>query len=390
MIVYGRDGRLGPRIKHLFQGTFRNPEANRLTGVYEMVLRRGVEGSPGLQRRQRRVLDTSSTYVRGEENLVGWRPRGDSLIFDHQWELEKLTRLTETEKTRHFLLLRERLGIDRPLVVAASGTQILDKREKEAVNLVARASGEGRAIVRPHPAKDPFEPWEMTAQEREVANKYIRLIQYHCPTSRPLASEEETPGEGERLLAESLANSSQHDLMSPEPRRPQSLVLEQLPHLLGRLGQGSPSPPSPVSSLLPDLEEIRVSPCIAKKGHLNVLEEKSKGWKKRWVVVRRPYVFIFRDERDPCERALINLATARTEYSPGEAAAGVSHSFSIVTYQRGYLIQAASDRDLHDGLYAINPLLAGQIKSKTGRAARPQQANGTPANGRAGGARGSE
>ena len=194
-----------------------------------------------------------------------------------------------------------------------------------------------------------------------------------------------------------MANSSQHDLMSPEPRRPQSLVLEQLPHLLGRLGQGSPSPPSPVSSLLPDLEEIRVSPCIAKKGHLNVLEEKSKGWKKRWVVVRRPYVFIFRDERydestgvpmlnllhrDPCERALINLATARTEYSPGEAAAGVSHSFSIVTYQRGYLIQvnccifssnsnimvsptqAASDRDLHDWLYAINPLLAGQIKSK--------------------------
>ena len=85
--------------------------------------------------------------------------------------------------------------------------------------------------------------------------------------------------------------------------------------------------------------------------------------------------------RDPCERALINLATARTEYSPGEAAAGVSHSFSIVTYQRGYLIQvncsstssmtfptqAASDRDLHDWLYAINPLLAGQIKSKVGR-----------------------
>lgn len=51
------------------------------------------ELSTGAQRRQRRVLDTSSTYVRGEENLNGWRPRGDSLIFDHQWELEKLTRL---------------------------------------------------------------------------------------------------------------------------------------------------------------------------------------------------------------------------------------------------------------------------------------------------------
>ena len=66
----------------------------------------------GVQRRQRRVLDTSSTYVRGEENLDGWRPRGDSLIFDHQWELEKLTRLEEVGRVRHLLLLRERLGLD--------------------------------------------------------------------------------------------------------------------------------------------------------------------------------------------------------------------------------------------------------------------------------------
>lgn len=45
----------------------------------------------GVQRRQRRVLDTSSTYVRGEENLHGWRPRGDSLIFDHQVRYKTLT-----------------------------------------------------------------------------------------------------------------------------------------------------------------------------------------------------------------------------------------------------------------------------------------------------------
>lgn len=66
----------------------------------------------GVQRRQRRVLDTSSTYVRGEENLHGWRPRGDSLIFDHQWELEKLTRLEEVERVRYMLLLWDKLCID--------------------------------------------------------------------------------------------------------------------------------------------------------------------------------------------------------------------------------------------------------------------------------------
>jgi kinesin family member 1 len=65
--------------------------------------------------------------VRGEENLHGWRPRGDSLIFDHQWELEKLTRLQEVEKVRHLLLLRERLGIDRQL---PQRTHELNKSEK--------------------------------------------------------------------------------------------------------------------------------------------------------------------------------------------------------------------------------------------------------------------
>lgn len=40
-------------------------------------------------------MDTSVAYVRGEENLAGWRPRGDSLILEHQWELEKLELLHE-------------------------------------------------------------------------------------------------------------------------------------------------------------------------------------------------------------------------------------------------------------------------------------------------------
>ena len=41
--------------------------------------------------------------------LQGWRPRGDSLIIEHQWELEKLTRLEMVEKARHVLLLRDQL-----------------------------------------------------------------------------------------------------------------------------------------------------------------------------------------------------------------------------------------------------------------------------------------
>ena len=31
---------------------------------------------------------------------------------------------------------------------------------------------------------------------------------------------------------------------------------------------------------------------------MNFLEEKTKGWIKRWVVIRRPYILIFKDEKD--------------------------------------------------------------------------------------------
>ena len=58
--------------------------------------------------------------------------------------MEKLQRLIDTERTRHFLLLREKLGIDKPLSFPYNAHN-LDKSEKEACNLVAKASGEGRA-----------------------------------------------------------------------------------------------------------------------------------------------------------------------------------------------------------------------------------------------------
>lgn len=95
--------------------------------------------------------------------------------------MEKLQRLVATEKTRHFLLLREKLGIDKPLSFS-SASHHLDKSEKEACNLVAKASGEGRAssLAKPPSAvKDPYAPWDMTPREKELSQKYLKLMTYH-------------------------------------------------------------------------------------------------------------------------------------------------------------------------------------------------------------------
>ncbi len=86
-------------------------------------------------------------------------------------------------------------------------------------------------------------------------------------------------------------------MISPEPQRPKSLILDNLPGLLGRLGDVSPSGSGGVvaggagagsgrdvsprqspaqMSLVSDVEEIRVSPIVSKRGVLNVLEQRNK------------------------------------------------------------------------------------------------------------------
>ncbi|XP_076167986.1 kinesin family member unc-104 isoform X9 [Ptiloglossa arizonensis] len=385
MIIYGRDARVGPRsLKHLFSGSYRNQEANRLSGVYELVLRRSSEaGSPGVQRRQRRVLDTSSTYVRGEENLHGWRPRGDSLIFDHQWELEKLTRLEEVERVKHTLLLRERLGIDK-VPYCNKISHDFTKSEKEVCNMMAKATNETHASpvkLKRSTSKEGYENCEMTERERELATKYIKLIQGRIPSKEPILLSDVSPGEDTMAdmsasMMSSVISSSSQELSSPERARLQELQESILASESNNqtcniapapLGSSSPSKENLVL-YVPEVEEIRISPVIARKGYLNVLEHKTNGWKKRWVAVRRPYVLIFREEKDPVERALINLATAQVEYSEDQLAmVKVPNTFSVVTKHRGYLLQTLGDKEVYDWLYAINPLLAGQIRSKLAR-----------------------
>ncbi|XP_043645922.1 kinesin-like protein unc-104 isoform X7 [Drosophila teissieri] len=357
MVIYGRDARTGPRsLKHLFSGQYRNPEANRLTGVYELALRRASEA--GVQRRQRRVLDTSSTYVRGEENLHGWRPRGDSLIFDHQWELEKLTRLEEVGRMRHLLLLRERLGMD-------TNPNPTTKTEKDVCNLAARAATSPVHMVIPQspqtPVKDPQQiipEREYNQREQDLMLKCLKLVQGRYTKSEAndtqTQSDVSPSDEGCADMTVSCISSNSMELCSPDRA--------DAPN-----GWEAPAPATqpalPLRLYVPELEEIRVSPVVARKGLLNVLEHGGSGWKKRWVIVRRPYVFIYRSEKDPVERAVLNLATAHVECSEDQAAmVKIPNTFSVVTKHRGYLLQTLGDKEVHDWLYAINPLLAGQIK----------------------------
>ena len=127
------------------------------------------------------------------------------------------------------------------------------------------------------------------------------------------------------------ASSSSSDLSRFAHLDP-SYTLSSLPHQMG--GSISPSMPKSRSmeslmntagialKYIPSVEEVRISPVVSRRGYLNFLEEKGTGWVKKFVVVRRPFAFIYNHEKDPVERALINLGTARIEFNDEDIANG--------------------------------------------------------------------
>lgn len=403
MVFYSRDAKISPprSLRSLFgSGYSKSPDSNRVTGIYELSLCKMADtGSPGMQRRRRKVLDTSVAYVRGEENLAGWRPRGDSLILEHQWELEKLELLHEVEKTRHFLLLRERLGDSIPKSLSDSLSPSLSSgtlsTSTSISSQISTTTFESAITPSESSGYDSADIESLVDREKELATKCLQLLthtfnrefnQVHgsisdCklsdvspigrdPSVSSFSSSTLTPSSTCPSLVDSRSNSM--DQKTPEANSRASSPCQEFEQFqiiptvetpyLARAGKHE------FLNLVPDIEEVRAGSVVSKKGYLHFKEPLSSNWVKHFVVVRRPYVFIYNSDKDPVERGIINLSTAQVEYSEDQQAmVKTPNTFAVCTKHRGVLLQALNDKDMNDWLYAFNPLLAGTIRSKLSR-----------------------
>lgn len=217
--------------------------------------------------------------------------------------MEKLTRLEEVGRVRHLLQLRERLGMD-------TNPNPTTKTEKDVCNLAARASASPVHMIIPGSPQTPVqEPIiterEYTQSENELLMKCVHLIQGRCgstvgksdaadptaPATAAIANNnlqvDASPGdEGCADMNMSYISGNSIELCSPDRI--------DMPN-----GWEAPAPavqPTlPLRLYVPELEEIRVSPVVARKGYLNVLEHGGSGWKKRWVVsfLHHPLLWVY-------------------------------------------------------------------------------------------------
>ncbi|XP_029974253.1 kinesin-like protein KIF1B isoform X3 [Salarias fasciatus] len=411
MVFYSRDAKISPprSLRNLFgSGYSKTPDCNRVTGIYELSLcKMSDSGSPGMQRRRRKVLDTSVAYVRGEENLAGWRPRGDSLILEHQWELEKMEQLHEVEKTRHLLLLREKLGEAAPVGTAPTAKSLSESLSPSMSSGTLSTSTSISSQISSTTFESAITPSESSGydsadieslvdREKELATKCLRLLTHtfnseynqvvnsisDCklsdispmgrdPSVTSFSSATLTPSSTCPSLSDSRCGSL--DQKTPEnssrASSPACSDYENFPMVptletsyLARAGKNE------FLNLVPDIEEMRPGSVVSKKGFLSFMEPRSNSWVKHFVVVRRPYVFIYNSDKDPVERGVLNLSTAQVEYSEDQQAMlKTPNTFAVCTKHRGILLQANNEKDMNDWLYAFNPLLAGTIRSKLAR-----------------------
>lgn len=394
-------------IKSFFSGTsVRSGRCNQMSSIYELALYRSVDYSSPRHNPLRtlstydfhsQVMSSSfsttnlSTYSKPliQQSAAIWdqdsaiiRCDPQLMIEEHQWSLEKIYRLSEVEKVKHLLAVKERLDAKLSNIETRTNSRFALRassnmsHSNSLFNLIAQTMSRSSSCnsissVSTNIERRTSNPWFLTMEERNICQRYLKLLRYHISVRSNPWHQDNTDAQDDQVeKSQNHSESSSPEVSTP----PTADGLEELcwmkaQTLNGVEGaihtdrhSGHPSPFFGKGLLIPELEEVRLSPVVSKRGYLNYMEDKEQKWFKRWFVVVRPYLIIYGDSREQLERDIINLTTSQIELP--EHSLNIGYVFTLTTKHRVYLIHSDSEKDLHDWVYALNPLLAGQIKSK--------------------------
>lgn len=249
-------------------------------------------------------MNSQHDYVKGEENLTSWAPRGVSLVSDFIMARKKRRRTAEIGAVQTTL---HRLGVDITTVRAAD-----EEPEAEPlpeVKAILPDDDDDLLNDTPDTSQAPSDDSDNEGQDEET----IKVEAQDEAPAEAAAHEEEQQPEPEyndhetELLEKSLKLWTKY----PDP-------------LSSILSPANTAPPTngiaPESSLPPSLITtiIRVpkNPKVLKGGYLLVPNTDSTRWVKRFVELRRPYLHIH-SASDGDEIALVSLRNSRVDSQPG-------------------------------------------------------------------------
>jgi len=215
-----------------------------------------------------------------------------------------------------------------------------------------------------HPVEDPSPTKLISSEERNILLRFVNLMRYRISIQ---SNPPDPPESSDHAARNSRANSqdSHSDSSSPGNCTPPTNPDKSWWFRTKKFDQGLHEPnhfSAPKNLLVPELEEVRLSPVVSRRGYLTYMQDKEQHWMNRWFVVVRPYLIIYKNSKEQIERDIINLTKSQISIPENEFE-HLKHVFTLATQHRIYLMHPDSEKELYDWIYALNPLLAGQIRS---------------------------
>ncbi|KAI0833122.1 kinesin heavy chain [Hypoxylon sp. FL0890] len=248
-------------------------------------------------------MNSQHDYVKGEENLSNWGPRGVSLIGDYIAARKKKRRITEIAAAQLFL---KKIGLPEPKNKpeedeepsdddASPGLKPHDD-DQDSINALLNDTPE---TSRPSTPKQP----ESAEVEEEQPSQ-----QSEQPVEQPPAQ----PQEPEYNEHEALILNKCLKLWTRHP--------DPLLRILGPANTAPPSDGCPPESVTPPrlistIIRVPKNPNVLKGGYLWVPNNDYSKWIQRFVELRRPYLHIH-NVTDGDEVAIVSLRNSRVDSQP--------------------------------------------------------------------------
>lgn len=282
------------RQTSVFSSLFQNVRfVQSSTGIFTLTMRPAPIKRVGDLWR----MNSRHDYVKGEENLTSWAPRGVSLVSDFIVARKKRRRIAE-------------IGVMQTS---------LNKLDAPRARLVESRNGdpepeplpEPRAVL-PDDDDDLLNDTPDTSQapsidEDDKSEGQQEEITITVDEQGLLAARQEYSEREAGLLRKCLSLWTKY----PDPL---SSILSPANTAPPRNGITPDSPPPP--SLITTIVRVPKNPKVLKGGYLLVPNSDSTRWVKRFVELRRPYLHIH-SATDGDEVALVSLRNSRVDSQPG-------------------------------------------------------------------------
>lgn len=250
-------------------------------------------------------INSSHDYVKGEEHLTSWTPRGVSLVSDYIIARNKRRRMAE-------------MG------------EVQAKLDEMGINM--SADGSAKVAEEPEPEPEPQKP--LPDDDDDLLTDTPDVSQ--APSFEDDFDEdddnESPPDDGEATIKIGDLSVVSEQPEQPEHDERQTELLQKCVKLWASYPDPLSNILSPANTLPPSngvAEEahapptlittiIRVpkNPKVLKGGYLLVPNSQSTRWVKRFVELRRPYLHIH-SANDGDEVALVSLRNSRVDSQPG-------------------------------------------------------------------------